>query len=187
MIEVELKVSLTPEQFRTLPTHLASLQFQPARHVTEQDIYFNGKSNRDFSKTDEALRLRTCRDFPDGPAETLLTYKGPRTDPRSNTRKEYETTVGNFEIAQNILQELGFIPSHSVEKERCTYTDGKITVCLDQVLHLGVFMELEILQESGNHTQAVNTLLALLDHLGVSRENLLHTSYLELLLQTEAN
>ena len=58
MLEVELKAALLPEQADVLPNVLAALHFAEQAAVQETDIYFNAP-DRDFRKTDEALRLRT--------------------------------------------------------------------------------------------------------------------------------
>lgn len=182
MIEVELKAALTEEQAEAMEQVLKALGFRPHRTVREIDVYLNGGPERDFRRTDEALRLRTCRDLSAGTEETLLTYKGPKLDERSSTRREYETTVGDLETAQSLLGALGFAAAYTIDKERQTMIREKITVCLDRVAGLGPYLELEILQESGSQEQAVDGLLHLLDSLKVSREALTRKSYLELLM-----
>lgn len=182
MIEVELKAALTEAQAQAMPEKLAALGFRPDRKVQEIDVYLNGGEERDFRRTDEALRLRTCRDLDAGTEETLMTYKGPKLDDRSSTRTEYETTVGNLETAQNLLAALGFSALYTVDKVRQTMTREKVTVCFDSIAGLGPYMELEILQESGSQEQAVDALLTLLDTLEVSRDALTRESYLELLI-----
>lgn len=182
MTEVELKAALTEQQAGVLPTHLFALGFRERDKLRETDVYFNGDQNRDFRKTDEGLRLRTCRNLITGATETLMTYKGPKTDLRSSTRKEYETTVGDLNAAQNLLQALGFAPVYTVDKTRQTFSRGNITACLDRVENLGSYLELEILQESENQDEAVDRLLMLLDRLEISREALSRESYLECLI-----
>ena len=145
------------------------------------DVYFNGNL-RDFHKSDEALRLRSRADLDTGVTETLWTYKGPKADARSNTRTEYETAVGDLETARHILESLGFQAAFTVEKVRRELTREHTTVCLDEVTGLGSFIELEILLPGGGRDAAVDSLLALLDTLGVSREALSRKSYLELLI-----
>ncbi len=186
MLEVELKAVLTPEQAAGLPDRLAALGYAPGALLRETDVYWNGDS-RDFRKTDEALRLRTAEDLKTHTAETLLTYKGPKRDGRSNTRTEYETSVGSMAAARGLLRALGFRDLFTVDKTRREFSRGKVTVCLDSVAGLGEYLELEILLEDAERREAaVDTLLALLDTLGVRREALRRESYLELLLRTSA-
>lgn len=181
MIEVELKAALTAAQAAELPSRLPALGLVPRAELRETDLYFNG-GGRDFRRTDEALRLRSCRDLTAGTAETLLTYKGPKEDPRSNTRIEYETAVGDLDTARKLLEALGFTAQYTVDKVRREFADRNITLCLDTVEGLGDFLELEILLEAGDREAAVDRLLALLDRLEISREALSRKSYLELLL-----
>ena len=186
MLEVELKAVLTPEQAAGLPDRLAALGYAPGALLRETDVYWNGDS-RDFRRTDEALRLRTAEDLKTHTAETLLTYKGPKRDGRSNTRTEYETAVGSMAAARGLLRALGFRDLFTVDKTRREFSRGKVTVCLDSVAGLGEYLELEILLEDAERREAaVDTLLALLDTLGVRREALRRESYLELLLRTSA-
>lgn len=184
MLEVELKAVLTPEQAAGLPDRLAALGYAPGALLRETDVYWNGDS-RDFRKTDEALRLRTAEDLKTHTAETLLTYK--ERDGRSNTRTEYETSVGSMAAARGLLRALGFRDLFTVDKTRREFSRGEVTVCLDSVAGLGEYLELEILLEDAERREAaVDTLLALLDTLGVRREALRRESYLELLLRTSA-
>ena len=127
-----------------------------------------------------ALRLRTVSG---SRQETVITYKGAKTDHRSNTRLEYETALGEGKTARAILLALGFSPVLTVSKHRRTFRRGDVTACLDQVEGLGSFLELEhLLQDESGRDSAVDELLALLGRLGVERQSLERRSYLELLL-----
>src|SRR5689334_8755809 len=79
--EVEQKFPL-PNTANT-EAKLAELgaQFEPP--IEQIDHYFRHPS-RDFATTDEALRLRQV-----GP-ENFITYKGPKIDPATKTRRELE-------------------------------------------------------------------------------------------------
>ena len=179
MTEVELKAALTAELMAALPERLAGLGFVPDEDVWERDLYFNAP-HRDFRETDEALRLRTVSG---SRQETVITYKGAKTDRRSNTRLEYETALGEGKTARAILLALGFSPVLTVSKHRRTFRRGDVTACLDQVEGLGSFLELEhLLQDESGRDSAVDELLALLGRLGVERQSLERRSYLELLL-----
>ncbi len=183
MTEVELKATLTDQQAAVMPERLLALGFAPSAALEETDLYFNGSGERDFRKTAEALRLRRRRDLAAGTEGVLMTYKGPKIDPRSNTRTEHETSVGDLETGRKLLEALGLQAQFTVDKTRREYTGRGVTVCLDAVEGLGSFLELETLLEDGSgRDAAVDRLLALLDQLGVSREALSRKSYLELLI-----
>lgn len=182
MLEVELKAALTAEQSVSLPARLEEMGFTGKSCLRETDIYWNG-CDRDFRKTDEALRLRSVEDLHTHTGEALLTYKGPKQDGRSNTRTEYETSVGSMTVARDLLRALGYQDLFVVEKIRREFSRENITACLDRVTGLGDYLELEILLEGETGREmAVDTLLGLLDALGLSRETLCRRSYLELLM-----
>lgn len=183
MLEAELKVSLGDLTAEELAERAIALGFVPGEQVRERDLYFNG-ADRDFRRTDEALRLRQVQRLPDGPQESLVTYKGPKLDQVSNARTEYETGVSDGETAARLLEALGYRPFATVEKLRRTYRRGEVTLCLDKVTDLGDFLELEILASREEEREAaVARLLALLEELGVPRNRLSRRSYLELLIK----
>jgi len=107
-----------------------------------EDTYFAHPS-RDFSKTDEAFRLRKH----EGVAE--LTYKGPRMrTENSKAREEVTLRIDNPLTAQRIVERLGFRESYVVKKTRSSYLLDKLRVDVDDVDGLGEYVELEILTES---------------------------------------
>lgn len=176
MTEVELKVSVLQAQEDGLLVRLTELGFLPRGRVYERDVYFNAP-DRDFRKTDEALRLRSV----DGRA--LITYKGAKQDDRSSTRAELETGVQSEETAQRLLEALGYQAVFTVHKSRWIFVRGTVTACLDHVQGLGAHLELEtLLEDEVNRDAAVDELMALLSPLGLSADALTRKSYLELLM-----
>lgn len=181
MLEVELKASLGDLTAEELEKRALALGFLPEERVREEDVYFNG-AERDFRRTDEALRLRGVWRLPDGGRESLVTYKGPKLDRVSSTRTEYEMAVSDGEAARKILEALGYRVFAVVDKVRRTFRLGGAALCLDEVTDLGGFLELELLVPGEEQREeAVKRLMALLEALGVSRERLTRRSYLELL------
>lgn len=181
MLEAELKAAVEGRTLEQLEEVARAMGFCPRSVLKETDLYFNGVT-RDFAATDEALRLRSCERLePVGETVTCLTYKGPKTDPRSNSRTEYETAVEDGETAQHLLEALGFHPVCRGEKVRRELALGDVTLCLDRVAGLGEFLELEILCKEEEREAAVERLLGILDRLGVPRTALLRRSYLGML------
>ena len=205
MLEVEIKAALGDVTAEALQQRAEKKGFEKAAALREIDVYFNG-NDRNFMKTDEALRLRSCQNLDSGNAQTLITYKGPKIDAVSSTRKEYETAVGDLSVMRELLAALGYQEAFTVDKERrewklaggdpCSECGAKgakgaeteITLCIDTVAGLGRFMELETLVDSDIEAEkeaAVQRLLTLLDQFGVPRENLTRKSYLEMLFMAK--
>ena len=182
MLEVEMKASLAGVSEKILQHALERAGFSPRQTMREIDIYFNS-STRDFKKTDEALRLRSCQDLSCGnAAQVFITYKGPKQDAVSSTRTEHETAVGSLPAMRSLLEALGYRAMFTVDKIRREFALENITLCLDTVEGLGDYLELEQLVEHEEEREpAVRELLGLLDTLGIPREQLTRKSYLELL------
>ncbi len=155
---------------------------RPGPAQEELDLYFAHPA-RDFSQTDEALRIRRK-----GQA-TLITYKGPKIDRTTKTRREIELALGPGEDAAEawaeLLLALGFRRVAEVRKLRrkaCMVRCGfQVEVCLDQVSGLGVFVELEVVAQDDQLDRARACLAELARELGLERSE--RRSYLELLLE----
>ncbi len=182
MLEVEFKASLSGFSMEEIHQKALETGFHQEKHLKEIDVYFNG-NDRDFRTTDEALRLRSCQNLSENaPAQVFVTYKGAKQDSISSTRTEYETSVGDLDTMQKLLESLGYRPMYTVSKTRKEFSKGQITLCLDTVENLGSYLELEMLAKSENEREtALQTLLNLLDTLQIPRDNLTRKSYLELL------
>jgi adenylate cyclase class 2 len=149
------------------------------RH-SEADHYFNAP-DRDFAKTDEALRIRRI-----GP-NNRVTYKGPKRDAHTKTRTEIEVPLadgeGTAEDFSRLLVKLGYRPVAVVRKVRRTFhltRDGfDLAVTLDQVHDVGPFAELEIGVEEDQLDSARTTLLRVAAELGLRNSE--RRSYLEML------
>jgi adenylate cyclase class 2 len=183
MLEIEMKFPVS--DFGPIESHLAELGAAADARRTDVDHYFNAP-DRDFARTDEALRLRRI-----GPAN-YVTYKGPKRDAQTKTRTEIEVALAQGDpIADDfgrILVHLHFRPVAVVRKERRVFhlerNGFALEVCLDEVADLGRFVELEILapESALEHARAVLMQLASVLGLGASERR----SYLELLLAKRA-
>lgn len=181
MIEVEIKAKLPDAA--ALEESLIKLGFKKEPSVSEQDIYYNG-NDRDYRKTDEALRIRVNK-YPETDAqENILTYKGHKLGSDSQTRMELETVFEDAPKMQAILSALGYLPILEVRKLRRMYRQGEITVCIDHVDSLGDYLELEkLVTDKKDYPEAVEELYGWLSKFGIAKDLLTQHSYLELLLR----
>lgn len=179
MFEVELKFHLPDEAVLQRELALLAVAWQPAEE--QVDCYFNHPA-RDFAQTDEAVRLRQMGD------ENVITYKGPKLDPTTKTRREIELPIapGKEGLQQfgQLLEVLSFRRVAEVQKLR---TKGKfewqhwpVEVALDQVTNVGNFVELEIQAEEHNLPQARTAILELAARLNLTQQE--RRGYLEMLL-----
>jgi len=187
MYEVELKVRWDHDRVRE---RLEEVGGTALGTVTQEDTYFDAP-DREFARTDEALRVRRER-LPDGDRRVSLTYKGPLVDDQSKTREEAETRVEDEAAIRAILDGLGYEAAATVRKERERYAIDDCTITLDTVDGLGEFVEVEIesdgaIEASGTDpSEAIPALreeaIAVMDRLGLDPGEQIRTSYLGLLL-----
>jgi adenylate cyclase, class 2 len=178
-IEVEQKFRVADAL--SLERQLAALGASKGATDLQVDSYF-GHPLRDFGSTDEALRLRRVG------LRNYLTYKGPKLDAVTKTRREIEIPLADGERAAHdaakLLEALSFKPIADVCKRRLHYTllwqDRQVTVSLDQIEGLGDFVELEIMATGDNMDEARRAIGSLARRLHLSNGE--RRSYLELLL-----
>ena len=180
MYEVELKVRADHDAVRE---RLADADATLVGSVQQDDIYYDAP-DRNFAETDEALRVRTER--ADDGTETRLTYKGPLVEQESKTREEAKTAVADPDALADILSGLGYDPAAEVRKERTRYRLDGYTVTLDTVDGLGEFVEVEREVEDGIDA-AREGARDVMDRLGLNPDEQIRTSYLGLLLETDAS
>lgn len=175
MIEIELKGYANDKVFERVRE-----TFEFMRKEVHEDIYF-AHPCRDFSKTDEALRIRIKR-F-NGHFEALLTYKGPKIDEISKTRREIEVSIDNVDAYIELLYALGFREVLTIKKTREKYYVEKgVTITLDEIEDLGKFVEIEKLEKDERKIkEEVKRLKMILESLGIKQFE--RKSYLELLIE----
>jgi len=182
-MEVELKFPV--QDVDAVATRLASLGAEFASAQEERDLYYAHPA-RNFAQTDEALRIRQKG------GQCFLTYKGPKIDPTTKTRREIDLPLPEgsetFAAWDEMLQALGFWPVAEVRKLRrkafLAWQGHRVEISLDEVAELGSFIELELVSAPAGLDSARSTLLALADRLSLHQSE--RRSYLELLLEKRA-
>lgn len=185
-LEIEIKVPLKrtddrKEQESAVRSITDMLEISGWSYETTQvqrDLYLSHPS-KDFSQTDEALRIRTVKDIEDGRAASFITYKGPKISIRSKARYEKETRIPSPADLREILYRLGFKKVMTVEKERKIYRLDNVEASIDTVPELGCFLELETTDSSMEAGE--NRITEILEDLELEGRE--RSSYLELILQ----
>ena len=172
MIEVEVKARAKKETIE----RIAALGATPLRVENHRDLYFNSPS-RDFKQSDEALRIRIKEDG------ARLTYKGPRLDQQTKSRRELTVKIDDPTQMREILSFLGFVLSAEVRKRRTKYSYQGMVIALDEVEGLGTFLEVEARGEADweNEKERVLSVLKKLE-----LKDTIRRSYLELLEEKRA-
>jgi len=176
MIEVEVKAKIN--SFEEMEEKLAKIGATKIKKEFQEDIYFNSPVV-DFAETDEALRIRTTKENDN--KNIFITYKGPKIDSKSKTRKEIEIGIEDSEKCADIFEEIGFKKVRAVRKNRQYFQYENFEISLDDIEGLDPYMEIEIALEDGeDYSAAQDKIFELFKKLGIT-DGFERTSYLELL------
>lgn len=184
MLEVEMKFPV--DDFRPLELRMAEWKATALDPREDADTYFNAP-DRDFARTDEALRIRQIG------TENRVTYKGPKIDSETKTRTEIEVelTPGNAVATAfgRLLQCLGYRRVATVHKKRRAFEFSRngfaLELTFDNVDGVGTFVEVEIQAEERKLEDARQTLMDVAKDLGLSTSE--RRSYLEMLLARQSS
>jgi len=147
--------------------------------VEEYDTFYQHPV-KDYAVTDECLRIRHRV------GEYCITYKGPKVDLDTKTRREIELFLTNdAETARQwdqLLQALGFRVAAELKKARrsagLVYKEQKYELSLDHIDGLGDFIELETFADAAQLDDARRRIKSLAATLGLTQP--ITASYLEL-------
>ncbi|MHA2135605.1 MAG: class IV adenylate cyclase [Candidatus Thorarchaeota archaeon] len=187
-IEVEVKIPVTDSA--QVFDVLSNLGARETKSESQVDDYYDHPC-RQFSSTDEALRLRT-RLHGSVSDETLdpsyprseLTYKGKKIDLHSKTRVELSSGIVDADSFKSILEELGFNYVASIAKKRTYFALDNFTISIDEVEELGSFVELELVVLSKDQIDSTReSIFEIVKRMGLNPEDSTLSSYLELLLE----
>jgi adenylate cyclase class 2 len=180
-VEIKFRVENTVELERKL-LQLGGTGF--GEPIAEFDTFFQHPC-RDFAQTDECLRLRN-RVLPDGMSEHSLTFKGPKIDSNTKTRREIEISVVEPEHWESLLAVLGFHKCATVEKfrrrQQLTIDHRRIDLVHDTLpalpKPLRQFVEIEMMASEEEVDECRIQILDIAKQLGLSHS--IRESYLKL-------
>lgn len=179
-LEVEQKFPILDPD--ALLAALANLGVVLGPAIRQVDTYYQHPA-RDFRQTDEALRIRQVGE------ENCVTYKGPKLDALTKTRRELELPIAVGETGarefKELLTALGFQVAGQVVKHRRTttymFTNQIVEMAWDEIADLGCFLELEIVTDDSQLAVARDAILALARQLPLGLPE--RRSYLELVFK----
>lgn len=196
MYEIETKIKIV--DLELLKKKLKQLGSNKSAILDQIDTYFNYPvESRDFSKTDEALRLRKTTESDPKTLQTRkevvdLTYKGPNLDKVIKTRVEHVCHLIEAEKIEEILKALSFKKIITINKHRevfeLNYNGYNIEVLIDTIEHLlGSYFEAEILVKDDKLLDSYkNILFSFIEECGYSKKDILPKTYLEMVLELKS-
>jgi adenylate cyclase class 2 len=169
---VEIEAKMKVENHSAVRERLRAAGATRVTRTLETNTFFDAPDGS-LRTNDRGLRLRRNHDLEHGRDSVVITYKGPRQPGQFKSREEIETTVGDGDIAAELLAALGFAQTLSFEKRRESWQLGGCHVELDELPYLGSFVEIEGPDES--------TVMNVRRDLGLSDHRALKESYIAML------
>jgi adenylate cyclase class 2 len=137
-IEAKMKVDDVDEVHRRLKAAGA----KAAGEHLETNTFFD-TPNSALRRADKGFRLRANKDVKTGKSEYIVTFKGPRQRGDLKTRPEYEFKVDDPKMATKVFEEIGFANLLAFQKRRRSWKWLECKIELDELPHLGMFLEIE--------------------------------------------
>jgi len=139
-LEIEAKMAV--DNLGVVRTRLQQCGAKRLGAFAEINAFFD-TDDRSLMAADKGLRLRVNRNVETGVEDHIMTYKGPRQHGPLKSREEVELAVEGSAEAGKILECLGFLKTLSFEKRREAWELDGCEVVLDELPHLGTFVEIE--------------------------------------------
>jgi adenylate cyclase class 2 len=139
---LEIEIKLKVDHLSAVRDRLKQLSAKRVREVMETNIFFD-TPDHSLLGSDCGLRLRHIRDLADHQEKLVITYKGPRGEGQVKSREEIEVGVDSADNAVALLEKLGYVKMLTFEKRRESWKIEKCMIELDQLPHLGSFVEIE--------------------------------------------
>jgi len=169
-IEIEAKMKV--ESFEPVGAALRQHNAVALGEHIETDTFFD-THDRALLAADKGLRLRVALDTTTNKSEALLTHKGPLGLGALKKRQETQTLVANPQAMARLLEQLGFMQWLRYQKRRQSWQLDTCRVELDEIPHLGKYVEIE--------GPSDNAVMEVRDKLGLSSHTLIKASYVAML------
>ena len=142
LMPVEIEAKLKVDDLEPVRQKLRDVGAAPSGKVLETNTFLD-TPDQALYHAGKGFRLRANRDASTSQSTHILTFKGPRQPGALKKREEIEVAVHDSDAALSLLQSLGYVIILSFEKRRETWKLGNCKIELDEVPHLGPFVEIE--------------------------------------------
>ena len=170
---VEIEAKMKVDSFDPVRAKLRDARASGPNEHFEVNTFFDTE-DRSLMAADEGLRLRRDRDVAAGTEKNIITFKGPRQPGPLKSREEVELDVSESAAAVQLLERLGYLRTLSFEKRRESWKLDNCKVELDEVPHLGRFVEVEGPDEP--------SVMKVREKLGLASRPIVKSSYIAMLM-----
>jgi adenylate cyclase class 2 len=171
MMALEKEAKIKVDDLEPVRKKLAQLNAHRASAELETNFFFD-RADGMLRHADKGLRIRRAKEK-SGKERCTVTMKGPLLPGKLKSRDEIQFTVDDPKAVRHLFENLGFALTLSFQKRRETWKLRDCEVALDELPHLGQFVEIE-----GKSTRRI---LSVRRALGLSNRPLISTGYISML------
>src|SRR5262249_6523513 len=146
---VEIETKLRLQSHDAVRGRLIALSADPLGRLLEINHLLD-RLDGSLRASDRAFRIREYRVLEAGPSPTrsVVTLNGPSLPGNDKSREEIEFDISDAQAALQMFAALGFAEKLCFQKRRETWQLDRCKVELDEIPHLGRFVEVEGPDES---------------------------------------
>src|SRR4051812_16925156 len=133
---------MSVESHEPVRARLREAGAQLVGNILETNVFLDTE-DRSLLAADEGLRMRANKNLETGQTQFVITYKGPRHVGPLKSREEIELTVDSGSQAVSLLERLGYLTMIQFEKRRESWKLDDCKIELDEMPHLGLYVEVE--------------------------------------------
>lgn len=179
-LEIEKKYYIKDGNIESLKGVLMSAGAEYIGDSKQTDIYFN-VPGRDSLTSKECLRIRESE------TKKEITYKPPTKNVDMNNgffaKEEVNLAIQDVETAKVLLLDIGCTVMAEVKKERKRFRLDKFKIFIDNILNVGLFLEIEIMDFSDNIESGIKEIDTLMNTFGVINYAVENKPYRDLVME----
>jgi len=189
--EVEFRALITPEVFSSI--------LEKAKGSTEQavtgplfivDAYFCAKTVTSFKEIEMdkvgSYSLRLRKEEADGKETSTMNTKIIRSEGDHNAWLEHEIGISSFDEGERILGAIGFKKFFELRKNRYSFNDNGVHICLEDIVDFQPAIEVEIMTTNDGIEKAKKDLLTYLSKHGIDEQMIVKKSVTNILMRERA-
>lgn len=190
--EVEYRALISAETFKKI-FDKGKKEYSKSFHgpLTIQDTYFCPQYVKKFKEVEMdkvgSYSLRLRREIKNGKENITLNTKIIKNKSDHNAWLEHEITISSYEEARAILTAIGFKIFFELKKNRYSFNDGEIHVCLEDIDNFQPAIEIEILTFENKTEQAKNKLLDYFKQNNIEQKAVIKKSITNLIMREKAS
>ncbi len=182
MKEIEILVEVYDE-IDKVKSIIEMLDFEYIGKINVIDEYYYDPKRKEL-KPDRNNQINHCLRLRQKNNKSYITYKDDIfEDKKWIYSDEYETEVESLNILKTIFDKLGLIKFIEIDNVKETYKNDKYEIVIENVKDLGIFMEVEYLNETDDIHKIKKEIQDFIDNLGINVSKELNIGKPELFLK----